>query len=135
MSTTRHHLAQVIGERTMHVTNVKKLANEIAAYLLISGGTAELDSLMRDVMAYRAEHGVVEAEAVSVSPLSSKDISDVKNILKHEYPRAKTFTVDQHQDPAVMGGIKLDLPGEQLDLTVRAQVNKFKRLTTSGKGA
>jgi len=29
----------------------------------------------------------------------------------------------------------LDMPGEQLDLTVRAQVNKFKRLTTAGEGA
>lgn len=132
---TRHHLAEVIGQRSLKAGNMDKLAKEIAAYLLETGQTAQLDSLMRDIMAYRAEHGMVEVEAVSAFQLSSQDLADIKAILKQEYPHAKEFTVDQRQEPDVMGGIKLDLPGEQLDLTVRARVNKFKRLTISGKGA
>ena len=135
MSSTRHHLAQVIGERSLKTGNFDLLAKEIAAYLLDNGRTSELDSLMRDIMAYRAEHGVIEVSAVSAHQLSSQDITDIKELLKQEYPQAKSFTVDQESDPDLMGGVKLDLPGEQLDLTVRAQVNKFKRLTTAGEGA
>ena len=135
MSSTRHHLAQVIGQRSLKTDNFNKLAKEIAAYLLDTGRTSELDSLMRDIMSYRAEHGVIEVDAISAHQLSQQDIKDIKVLLKAEYPQAKTFTVDQRQEPEVMGGVKLDMPGEQLDLTVRAQVNKFKRLTTAGEGA
>ncbi|MGZ6004672.1 MAG: F0F1 ATP synthase subunit delta [Candidatus Saccharimonadales bacterium] len=135
MSSKRHHLAQIIGQRSLKAGNVDKFAQQIAAYLLDSGQVANLDSLMRDVMAYRAEHGVVEVEATSASRLSAEDIADIKAILKQEYPQAKTIDVDQARESEVMGGVKLDMPGEQLDLTVRAQVNKFKRLTTAGKGA
>ena len=135
MSSSRHHLAQLIGDRSLKSGNFKAMAKEIAAYLMDSGHTAELDSLVRDIIAYRAEHGVVEAEAISAHELSALDIADVKAMLKHEYPQAKSFIVDQRQEPELMGGVKLDLPGEQLDLTIRAQVNKFKRITTAGKGA
>lgn len=135
MSSTRHHLAQVIGDRSLKVSNFKKLSQEIAAYPLEAGQTAELDSLMRDIINYRAQKGVVEATAVSANPLSTRDVADIRAILKEEYPHAKSFEIDQSRDPEVLGGVKVDLPGEQLDLTIRAQVNKFKRLTTSGKGA
>lgn len=135
MSSPRHHLAQVIGERSLHAGNFSLLAKEIAAYLLDSGQVGQLDSLMRDIMNYRAEHGVVEVQASSAHNLSSQDITDIKSLLKQEYPSAKKFTIDQALEPEVMGGVKLDLPGEQLDLTVRTKVNKFKRLTSSGKGA
>ncbi len=134
MSSTRHHIAQIIGERTLHMSNTKHFAKEVAAYLLESGLTGQLDSLMRDLMAYRAEHGVVEASAVSAHRLSRKDIADIKTILQREYPAAKHFSVDQELVPEVMGGVQLNMPGEQLDLTVRAKVNTFKRLT-AGEGA
>lgn len=135
MSSKRYHLAQVLGERSLNVSNTKKLAQEIAAYLLETGQLPELDSLMRDIINYRTQKGVVEAKAVSANPLSARDIADIRDILKIEYPQAKQFQLDQDIDPGVLGGVKVDLPGEQLDLTIRAQVNKFKRLTTSGKGA
>ena len=135
MSSTRHHLAQVIAERSLLNSNLKDLAKEVAAYLLDSGDIASLDSLMRDVIDYRASHGVVEVMAVTANPLSDKDIQDIDNILKNEYKETKTFKIDQRQTPEVLGGVKLSLPGEQLDLTVRSKVNKFKRLTTAGKGA
>lgn len=128
---SRHHLAEVLAERTLHVSDTGALANEVAGYLLLNGQTDQLESLMRDIMAYRAERGVVEATAVSANPLSGQDVEDIKNILKAEYPHAKQFTIDQEQSPEVVGGVKLNLPGEQLDLTVKSQVNKFKRLTTS----
>ena len=135
MSSRRHHLAQVIGQRSLKVGNFHKLAREIAAYLLDAGQTDELDSLMRDIMLYRAEHGVVEVEATTAHDLDTKDVADIRALLKKEYPQAKSFSIDRNQDTSVMGGVKLDMPGEQLDLTIRAQVNKFKRLTSSGEGA
>ena len=132
MSKSRHHLAEIIGERSLHVDNFKALAKEVAAYLLETGRSDELESLMRDVMAYRAAHGVVEVTTLTAHPLSDQDLVDIRAILKQEYPHAKKFTIDQQQSPEVVGGVLLSMPGEQLDLSVRGTVNKFKRLTLSG---
>lgn len=135
MSSSRQRLSQVIGQRSLKVSNFDKMAKEIAAYLLETGQTKQLDSLMRDIMNYRAEHGVVEVMATSANPLSKQDINDIRALLKQEYHGSKEYAVDQTIDQQVMGGVKLDMPGEQLDLTIRAKVNQFKRLTTSGEGA
>jgi len=135
MNSTRHHLAEVIAAQSLHIKDFHQLAKELAAYLLDTGQTDELESLMRDIMTYRSNHGVVEATATSAHPLSAQDIADIKQILRAEYPAAKSLQVDQAADADVIGGVKLDMPGEQLDLTVRAKVNTFKRLTSAGEGA
>jgi len=125
----RHHLAEIIGEKTLHITDNKELAQEIAAYLLTENRVSELDSLMRDVMNYRAEKGIVEANIISAHVLSEQDLQDIRDILHEEYPTAKSFTLDQRLDPLVVGGVKIELPGEQLDLTVRDRLNTFRQLS------
>ncbi len=133
MSKSRHHLAEVIAERSLKASNTKKLAQEVAAYLLHDGHTADLDSLVRDIMQYRADHGVVEVTAVSSHELDKTVVADIKRLLHDEYPHAKHVTINQHIDPRVVGGVRIDQANEQLDLTTRAKLNKFKRLTGAGK--
>ncbi|HLC91801.1 MAG TPA: F0F1 ATP synthase subunit delta [Candidatus Saccharimonadales bacterium] len=127
------HLVEVIGAKSLETSDLHQLAREIAAYLMETSQTADMESLIRDIMAYRAKHGVVEATTTSAHTLSIEDIDDIKQILHAEYPQARSLFVNQAKDPDVIGGVRLDMPGEQLDLTVRAKVNTFKRLTTSGK--
>jgi F0F1-type ATP synthase delta subunit len=129
MKVNRHHLARVIAERTTHLADATELAHEIAAYVLHERYTGSLDSLLRDVMQYRLEHGVVEATAISAHPLTAQVLDDIKGILRDEYPHAKAVMVDQVQDPSVVGGVRIELAQEQLDMTVAAKLNKFKRLT------
>ncbi|MGH9857095.1 MAG: F0F1 ATP synthase subunit delta [Acidobacteriota bacterium] len=130
---SRHHLAEVIGKRTLKIKDRKQLVREIAAYLLLEHHTAELGSLVRDVMQYRAEHGIVEAVAVSAHGLSDRMAKDVEKILKEAYPSAKEVIVRERQDENVVGGIRIELANDQLDLTVRSKLSKFKRLTSVGK--
>lgn len=130
---SRRHLAEVIGEQTLHVRSTKKLAREIAAYLLDTRHTYELDSLLRDVMEYRANHGVVEAEAVSAHEISSSTVKDIEAILKREHPKAKYVHVIPRLDPAVVGGVRVDMANEQLDLTIKDRLDTFKRLTAEIK--
>lgn len=133
MNVSRRHLAEVIGERTLHTKDTRELAREVAAYLLDTGQSAQLESLIRDIMEYRAQHGVVEAIAVSAHDITDATVKDVEAILKHEYPKAKSLHVIRHIDPAVVGGVRVDLANEQLDLTVRNRLDTFKRLTAGIK--
>lgn len=129
MNPSRHQLAEAIGKRSLRVSNSKKLAAQVAAYLLETNQTASLESLLRDVMAYRAEHGVVEARAVSAHELSGEVRRQIRLILQDQYPAMKESLVDSEIDPAVIGGVRIELPGEQLDATVAAKLNLFKKLT------
>lgn len=129
---SRRHLAEVIGERTLAQDNIKQLARAIAAYLLDEGMTGDLESLIRDIMQYRLEHGFIEANIVSAHELPANVLEDVRDILGREYPKAKSVELDTELDPNVVGGVRIDLPNEQLDLTVRAKLDTFKRLTAGG---
>lgn len=129
MKQTRHHLADIIGEKTLNVVDEKQLAKEVAAYLLHEHQTGSLESLVRDIMQYRTEHGVVEAITVSSSALTDEVLKDVKTVLKQEYPNAKSYIVRSKIDEDLVGGVRIDLSNEQLDLSVKAKLSKFKRLT------
>lgn len=130
MSITRQDLASVLGERTLHIKDVRTLAAAIAAYLLEERRTGDLESLIRDIMQYRMERGHVEVNVVSAHPLSDLVLKDVKHILHQQYPHAKELNIDSQLDPTVVGGVRLELPNEQLDLTVRSKIDTFKRLMT-----
>lgn len=109
------------------------LSRDIAAYLLAEHRTGELDSLMRDVMKLRAEMGIVEVVAVSARPLSAAAHAEVEAQAKRVYPTATTVIVSEQLDESLIGGVRLEFPEQQLDLSVRDRLNTFKQLTTAGK--
>lgn len=133
MSVARHSLSKVIAERTMHVSDTDKLAKEVAAYLLAEGRTADLESVIRDVMQYRAEKGQVEVIAVSAHELDDETIREIKDTIRRQFPNADKIIVSRQHDPEVVGGIQIKLANQQLDMTIRSKLDTFKRLTTSGK--
>ncbi|MBI3624427.1 F0F1 ATP synthase subunit delta [Candidatus Saccharibacteria bacterium] len=133
MIASRHHLAEVIATRTLHRRSTQQLAQAVAAYLLAEHKTADLESLIRDIMQYRSDLGIVEAVAVSAHDLNRQVIKDIRLLLKQQYPKAQSIVIDDRQDPELVGGVRIDLANEQLDLTTRAKLNQFKRLTGAGK--
>jgi F-type H+-transporting ATPase subunit delta len=130
MKQSRQPLAKIMAQRTA-TTNSKQLAKDIAGYLLAEKRTADLDSLMRDIQQIRADQGIVEVNAITSHELSSNSITEIKSTIKKNYPNAKTIIVNPVIDPDIVGGVRLTLANEQLDLSVRSKLNKFKQLTTA----
>jgi len=108
----------------------KKFAGEVASYLLANNRTGELDSLARDLVSYRAENGVVEVTAVSAHKLTSAALKEVNQTVKQIYPEANRVIVNHRIDEEQVGGVRLEFPEQQLDLTVRGKLNQFKQLTS-----
>lgn len=130
MRVPRHTLAKAIAERTIDVKDEKLLAREIAAYLLEEKRTAELESILRDIMQYRTDNGALEAVAVSAHTLEPKVIEEIAQLLQSTYATSKPVKVSQRLDEAVIGGVRIDMANEQLDMTVGAKLSKFKKLTS-----
>jgi F0F1-type ATP synthase delta subunit len=133
MSFHRRELARYIAQRTMKTSQYDKLVKEVAAYLLHEKHTDQLGSLIRDVLNYRAEHGYVEAVAVSSHELSTAVINDIKKLLKEEFPSAKEVHVSTKIDEQVVGGVRIEMANEQLDMTVRRKLARFRHLTEAIK--
>jgi F0F1-type ATP synthase delta subunit len=129
MKFARAELAALIGEKTLGASDIRTLAREVAAYLLEEKRSQELESLMRDVLAYREAHGVIEAEVASAHELSQDVLREVKSVIKEHYPEAKKVLVHDHIDTNVVGGLRVTLANDQLDMSVRKQLDTFKRLT------
>lgn len=135
MKLSRSRLARVLAERYAQPgSDVARLNQEVAAYLMTEKRTGELDSLLRDMQQYRADHdGVVEAKAISAFPLSDAVRADIEAKLRGTFPQATNIIISEQVDETVVGGVRLELANQQLDLTVRGKLNLFKELTTSTK--
>lgn len=130
---SRRQLAEIIGERTLHIRDGKALAREVAAYLLDTDQKNSLESLIRDIMEYRAYHGIIEATAISAHDIDDRVTADIMDILRKEFPDAQSISINKRIDPSVVGGVKVSLANEQLDMTVREKLDTFKRLTANIK--
>jgi F0F1-type ATP synthase delta subunit len=128
MKVRRRDLATVIAEETLHEKSHARLAESIAAYLLVERRTNELEPLLRDIMQYRLDHGIVEAEIGTARELPARIAEDVKRLLKDAYPQAKRVDVHTRQDEQLVGGVLVRLPNEQFDDSVRGKLNRFKQL-------
>jgi F0F1-type ATP synthase delta subunit len=133
VKTRRTRIASSIASQTLKSGSSHKLSQQIAAYLLSERRVGELDSLMRDVQADWAEAGIVEVLASSAHPLTAGIRADITKQIKKLYPQAKQIIVTEIIDVSVIGGVRLNLSDQQLDLSVQAKLNKFKQLTTAGK--
>jgi len=133
MKTPRTVVSRTLADRLLRFGSSKKLDREVAAYLLLEHRVGELDSLLRDIQADWAAAGYVEVIAASAYPLSQKVKADIKHQMKKLYPTAQQVLISEVHDPEIIGGVRLNLANQQLDLSVEAKLHKFKQLTTAGK--
>ena len=122
-------LAQVISKKSAS----KKLAREVAAYLLDARTTCELDPLLRDVWADYADQGYMEVIAVSAHPLEPKALSDIKLKIRKLYPNAKQIIVTPQLDPSMLVVSGWNFPQRPTRPNRSQPIDPFKQLTTAGK--
>ena len=131
MKVPRSQIAPVLADLIRKPgRSAERLGREIAAYLLDENRTGELDSLLRDVVAHRAKDGIVEVTAVSAHELSGEVRRDIEKLVRERFENVEDIIIDQRIDTDVVGGVRLELIDEQLDLTVRGTLNRFRALTT-----
>jgi len=128
MKTPRNELVPILAKLSAKMP-AKKFAKEVAGYLLDENRTGELDSLARDLVSYRADNGIVEVTAVSAHELNASALKEVKQKVKQLYPSARQVFINQRLDAEQIGGVRLEFPDRQLDLSLRSKLNKFKQLT------
>lgn len=130
--TPRATVAEAIVSRLSHASDSAQLAREIAAFLISESRESDLESVMRDVRRLRRSQGVLEADVQSAYPVDAAALTELTELIRHEFPAAKQVVTNQTIRPDLVGGVRIATADEQLDMSVRGKLDTFKRLTHGG---
>ncbi len=122
---SRRAVAEHIAERLIAGESQQKLLEQLAAYLIESRRTKELNLMVRDIQYYLADKGYVSGTVTSAFELSKATEDAIKAFAKSE-TGASHIQLDTVVDPSVLGGVRLSLPGKELDTTISRKITLLK---------
>lgn len=122
---SRRALAHHVATHLVHGKPQKEIAQQLAAYLIWTRRTKELGLIVRDIQFYLAEHGHIAGTVTAAHELSDATLKAIEAFAKQK-TGAKQISLDTVVDESVIGGIKLEVPGHELDSTVARQLTILK---------
>jgi len=97
-----------------------EVLRELAAYLVDTRRTRELELLVRDIEDALAQRDIVVANVTTAHPLSAQLKAEVEKLVGGKV-QLKT-TIDEN----VLGGIRVEVPGKRYDGTIRHKLLQLK---------
>jgi len=122
---SRRDLAQYVAQQLVDGASQKKLTLQLAAYLIESRRTNELSIIIRDIAVQLADLGHLSGTITSARELSAETKKTIEAYTKDK-TKAPHVSLDTIVDESVLGGIKLELPGRELDTTVARRLTLLK---------
>jgi F-type H+-transporting ATPase subunit delta len=122
---SRRALSAYIAGRLIEGASEKEVATHVAAYLLETRRTNELELIIRDVQLRLAEQGKVTGTVTSAFELADESKKAIEAFVKDK-TGATDVVVDTVVDPTVLGGVKITLPGREFDATVARALTTLK---------
>lgn len=102
----------------------RPIAKQLAAYLVESKRTREAMLMVRDIESALADRGVLLADVSTSRELAADTKKEITDYLKQE-SGASSVQLRSHVDPYLLGGVRIDTPGQRLDATLRHKLNQL----------
>lgn len=103
----------------------RDITAKIAGYLLTERRVDEADLIVRDTEIALAARGVVVADLTSAHGLSAEAHAAIEKFLTVSM-NAKKVAFRETNDPSVIGGVRIETAGQQLDATLKTRLNQLK---------
>lgn len=85
---------------------------------------AQLPAIIRAFTTLAARHrGEIKAEVISAHPLDEGQVDALKQILRTRMGR--DIAVDPHVDPAILGGLVVQIGSQRIDGSIRTKLNNL----------
>ncbi len=97
---------------------------QAAAWLQDTGRARQATYLVRDVAAAVAREGYVTARITTARPLAPGAQAEIEQYIKGQ-TGAKQLELEMVVDRDVIGGVRVEVPGAELDATVRRKLDRF----------
>lgn len=122
---SRRKLAHYYASAMLGGVDTKKLATQLAAYLVESRRTKELKLIIGDIEHQLSMKGVILAKVTSAHDLDELAKEAIINLV-HRKTDATNIQITEHLDSSLLGGIKLEFAGSKLDTTIARRLNVLK---------
>lgn len=122
---SRRKISSNIAARLASGESSKTVLRELAAYLIDTGRKREAPLVVRDVEAMLLDQGTAIGTVTSARPLSSASVATIESYVKQSQPGIKKVVLREEVYEQLIGGVKLELPGRQLDVSVKARLDKI----------
>lgn len=118
---SRRKIALYVTQQLLEGAKQKAVMREVAAFLVETRRTRELDLVIRDIEGELAAHGIVVADVLSAYPLADELKKEVARLVG-----AKDLQLRETIDPSVLGGMRVSVPGKRFDGTIRHKLEALK---------
>jgi F0F1-type ATP synthase delta subunit len=118
---SRRKMATFVADKLLAGTPAKSAFKEVAAYLLDTGRTREIELLIRDVEDIMAARGTIVADVTTAHPLTNDAKVAIRTLVG-----AKTLQLRESIDATVLGGLRIDTPGKRFDGTIQRKLMALK---------
>ncbi len=119
---SRRKIAELWAEQLLQGRDI---TGRIAAYLVSERRVDEADLIVRDTESALAARGVVVADLTSAHGLSDESRAAIEKFLAVRL-NADKVAFRETNDPSVIGGVRVETAGQQLDATLRTRLNQLK---------
>src|SRR5689334_17703423 len=102
----------------------RKALRAAAAWLAERGQARQARYLARDVAQVLAARGYVTATVTTARRLSDAGRAEVERFIKHA-TGARDLELVTVVDPSLIGGIKIETPGQALDASVQTKLARY----------
>jgi F-type H+-transporting ATPase subunit delta len=118
---SRRKIAAHVADSLVAGTPAAKVLQSVAAHLVDTGRTREIELLVRDIEEALAARGIVVADVASAHPLT-----DTLKAQIAEFVGGKSLQLRESIDPSLLGGVRVDIPGKRFDGTLRRKLTALK---------
>jgi F0F1-type ATP synthase delta subunit len=122
---SRRVLAEYVAGVIVEGGDLSLATQQLAAHLVVTRRTKELDMIMHDVAFILADKGIVSGTVVSAHELTQETKKAIQSYVA-DVSKAKSISLSYQLDQAVIGGYKVSLPGSQIDRTISHQLTQLK---------
>ena len=121
---SRRKLAEHVAEQL--AGGSKTALQELAAFLVDTGRTREVDMIVRDIEQSMAERGTVVVTVESAQVLTSSARKRVEDVVQARYDDTVTVSLREVVNPDLLGGVVIRTPREEMDASVRRALANLK---------
>lgn len=118
--------------KAQYVTGLDKLSPITKNLLETMAGNARLAELPKVASTFaqlmKAKRGEVDAKIISATPLSAKELKQVEAAMQTQVPKGQSVVIETVTDPAIVGGIQVQIGDQFLDLSVKNRIEEIARM-------
>jgi len=125
---SRRQLASYAADQLLDKARPSKIAQELAAILIISRRQNQAELLAEDIGWELERRGqVANAQVISAHAIGEQLRKDIVAHIK-KAADVKQVIINETVDPTVLGGVRIDTPAHSWDQTLRRKLTEIKEV-------